>query len=43
MFESWNAWTWVIVAWLQLVVAYGGYAGYLAWRARRATREEGER
>lgn len=36
MFESWNEWTWVAVAWLELVLTYGGYLAYLRWRARRA-------
>lgn len=35
MFSGWSPWTWVIVAWLQLVVAYGGYLLYLRWRAGR--------
>ena len=43
MFESWGAWSWVTVAWLELVVAYGGYLAYLGWRARRLGRDEDER
>lgn len=42
MFDGWSNWTWVAVAWLELVVAYGGYAIYLRWRARRAGHEEDE-
>lgn len=40
MFDSWNQWTWVAIAWLQLVVAYGGYLAYLDWRRRRLLRDE---
>ena len=40
MFDGWSTWTWVAVAWLELVVAYGGYLIYLGWRERRARREE---
>jgi hypothetical protein len=40
VFDSWNQWTWVTVAWLQLVVAYGGYLAYLAWRRRQLLRDE---
>lgn len=42
MFDSWTAWTWVAVAWIQLVLAYGGYLIYLRWRAARLGREEEE-
>lgn len=40
MFESWSQWTWVGVAWAQLVLAYAGYLLYLRARARRLEREE---
>jgi hypothetical protein len=40
VFDSWNQWTWVTVAWLQLVVAYGGYLAYLGWRGRQLLRNE---
>jgi len=42
VFDSWNQWTWVTVAWLQLPLAFGAYLAYLAWRGRRAGREEDE-
>lgn len=42
MFDGWSAWTWVFVAWVQLVVAYGAYLIYLRWRAARLAREEDE-
>lgn len=42
MFDDWSAWTWVTVAWLELVIAYGGYLLYLRWRAARLAREEDE-
>jgi hypothetical protein len=40
VFDAWNQWTWVAIAWLQLVVAYGGYLAYLDWRRRRLLRED---
>lgn len=42
MFDNWTAWTWVAAAWIQLVLAYGGYLIYLRWRAARLGREEEE-
>lgn len=36
MFDNLPAWTWIAFAWSQLVIAYGGYLVYLAWRARKA-------
>jgi hypothetical protein len=33
--DSWSQWTWVAIAWLELVVAYGGYLLYLGWRRRK--------
>jgi len=36
MFDSWNAWQWVAAAWLELILAYGGYLWYLRRRARRS-------
>ena len=35
MSESWSQWTWVAIAWLELVLAYGGYLLYLDWRRRK--------
>ena len=35
MFDGWTQWTWVTIAWLELVLAYGGYLAYLGWRRRR--------
>jgi hypothetical protein len=40
VFDSWNQWTWVTIAWLQLVVAYGGYLAYLGWRQRQLLRDD---
>ncbi len=40
MFENWSHWTWVAVAWLELVLAYGGYLAYLGWRRRRLVQDE---
>jgi len=35
VFDAWSQWTWVTVAWLELVLAYGGYLVYLGWRRRK--------
>ena len=35
MFEGWSHWTWVTIAWAEVVLAYGGYLAYLGWRKRR--------
>lgn len=35
MFENLPQWAWVVAAWLELLVAYGGYLLYLRARARR--------
>ncbi|CAN5841252.1 hypothetical protein BH23DEI1_BH23DEI1_01390 [soil metagenome] len=35
MFDSWNQWVWVSIAWAQVVLAYVGYLIYLGWRHRR--------
>ena len=32
MFDNWSQWTWVSIAWIELVLAYGGYLAYLNWR-----------
>lgn len=40
MFDGWSQWTWVTVAWLELVLAYGGYLTYLGWRRRRLLQDE---
>ena len=40
MFENLSNWTWVAIAWLQLLVAYGGYLLYLRNRARRLEDED---
>lgn len=40
MFEGWSHWTWVTVAWVELLVAYGGYLFYLRWRRQRLLRDE---
>jgi HAMP domain-containing protein len=34
-FDSWSAWTWVIVAWAELILAYAGYSFYLHRRLKR--------
>ncbi len=40
MFENWSHWTWVSVAWLEVVLAYAGYLAYLDWRRRRLLQDE---
>lgn len=40
MFDSWTQWTWVTIAWLELVLAFAGYLTYLNWRRRRLLRDE---
>lgn len=35
MFDNWTPWTWVSIAWLQLVLAYGGYLYYLNARGQQ--------
>lgn len=40
MFSDWSPWTWVFAAWVELVLAYGGYLLYLNWRSRRGRGEE---
>lgn len=40
MFDSWNHWTWVSVAWIELIVAYGGYLVYLGWRRRKLLEDD---
>lgn len=39
MFDNWSHWTWVTVAWLEVVLAYGGYLLYLRWRRQRLLRD----
>ncbi len=34
-FAEWSDWTWVLLAWGQLLLAYGGYLWYLRWREQR--------
>ncbi len=43
MFDHLTHWQWVALAWLELVVAYGGYMAYLTWRDRRAVRGDADR
>ena len=40
MFDTWSHWTWVSIAWLEVVLAYGGYLAYLGWRRRRLLQDE---
>lgn len=39
MFEGWSHWTWVSIAWLEVLLAYGGYLAYLGWRRRQLLRD----
>lgn len=36
MFDNLSPWFWIAAAWLQLVIAYGGYMIYLARHERQA-------
>lgn len=38
MFDAFTPWTWVWLAWGELLLAYLGYAAYLGWRRRRLER-----
>lgn len=38
MFDNFSHWTWVWIAWAQVVIAYGAYAWYIA-RLERKSRE----
>ncbi len=40
MFDSMSQWTWVAIAWSQVLLAYGGYLVYLAWRRRRLLEDD---
>jgi hypothetical protein len=35
VFDNWSQWTWVSIAWIELVLAYGGYLTYLNWRRQK--------
>jgi hypothetical protein len=41
VFDDWSAWTWVLIAWGQLAVAYVAYEAYLRRREAEALRDEG--
>lgn len=40
MFDAVSNWGWVAIAWLEVLLAYGGYLAYLAWRERRAREDK---
>jgi hypothetical protein len=40
VFDTMSQWTWVAIAWLQVLLAYGGYLVYLAWRRRRLLEDD---
>jgi hypothetical protein len=35
VFDNWTQWTWVSIAWGELLLAYGGYLLYLNWRRQK--------
>lgn len=35
MFDNFGPWTWITIAWAQLLIAYGGYLLYLRRLERR--------
>lgn len=39
-FSSWSQWTWVWIAWGQLILAYLGYSAYLNWRRGELLRHD---
>jgi hypothetical protein len=43
VFEGWSHWTWVGIAWAQVVVAYVGYLVYLGWRRQQLLRDQDAR
>jgi len=43
VFDGWTQWTWVTIAWLELVLAYGGYQAYLSWRRRKLLADDAAR
>ena len=43
MFDGWTQWTWVTIAWLELVLAYGAYLAYLGWRRRKLLADDTDR
>jgi hypothetical protein len=40
VFDSWSHWTWVTIAWLQVLLAYAGYLVYLQRRRRRLLEDD---
>jgi hypothetical protein len=40
VFDTMSQWTWVTIAWLQVVIAYGGYLAYLGWRRRQLENDD---
>lgn len=42
MFANLTHWQWVAVAWLEVIVVYGGYLFYLRWRERQAKHPGGK-
>jgi hypothetical protein len=42
VFDNWSQWTWVSIAWIELVLAYGGYLLYLNWRRQKVIAEHAE-
>lgn len=43
MFEGWSHWTWVTIAWAEVVLVYAGYLAYLGWRKRQLLRDDDAR
>ncbi len=35
-FAQWSSWTWITLAWGEVILAYVGYLLYLRWREARA-------
>lgn len=43
MFDGWGHWTWVTIAWAEVVLVYAGYLAYLGWRKRQLLQDENAR
>lgn len=41
MFDNLSNWTWVALAYGEVILAYAGYLVYLGWRERRARNRKG--
>jgi hypothetical protein len=40
VFDAFTHWTWVTIAWVEVVLAYLGYLTYVSWRRRRLLEDD---